>query len=282
MLLNLENITKNIQSLPTLPTVYGVMTRAMENPLISNEKIAEIISADQSTAFKILKVANSPFYGFRGKIDTVTKAILYLGLNEVKDIVLSLSVTGMFSGSKNTGHLDPKELWAHSIAVGILARMIAQAHGIREVENYFLAGILHDIGKLVLLKYAPNEYKQALSLISQKKCLIREAEIETFGFDHSEIGKILAEKWKLPENIISSIAFHHSGESQNSYDLFITIVHLADCVARLLQLGNPGDTYAPQPNIRVWEKLKLPSKYFLSVSNKIYSDFSHTVSVMLN
>lgn len=282
MSITIENITRNIQSLPTLPTVYGVMTRAMENPLISNEKIAEIISADQSTAFKILKVANSPFYGFRGKIDTISKAILYLGLNEVKDIVFSLSVTSMFSSSKNTGYLEPKELWAHSIAVGILARMIAQAHGIREIENFFLAGILHDIGKLVLLKYTFNEYKQVFGFISQKKCLIREAETDAFGFDHSEIGKILAERWKLPENIIDSIAYHHSGESQNFNELFVAIVHLADCIARLWQMGNPGDPFAPQPNIHAWDKLKLPPKYFLTVSNKIHTDFNHTVSLMLN
>ncbi len=277
----LHRIMNDVQELPTLPTVYHALTEAVEQPIILIDKVAEVISKDQATAFKILKVTNSPFYGFRGKIDTISKAIMFLGINEVKNIVFSLSVARMFSKVNKIKGFTQQDLWGHSIAVGILTRVIGQIQGIKNVENYFLAGIIHDIGKLVLMEYAHDEYARVFEMVNQKKCFVHEAEKEVLGIDHSEVGLLLAQKWKMPESIASSISYHQTGVIDGKPDQLVGSVHLANFISRLFNLGFPGDNFVPQPNMAVWNSITIPNKFFLSTSNKLFEDFDHTISVML-
>lgn len=164
-----EKLINSINNLPTLPTLYNVITEAIEDPYSTNTKLANIILTDQSTTMKVLKVANSPLYGFHGKIDSISDAILYIGRNEIKNIVLTLSIISSFSKKINLKRFRPIDLWAHSIAVGVISRNIAQALGEKKLENYFLAGILHDIGKIIFLEYAVEEYKKVFELAKKKR-----------------------------------------------------------------------------------------------------------------
>ena len=277
----IENILSNINSLPTLPSVYSNLQSAMRDPSISTDKISKIISSDQASAVKILRVANSPFYGFRGKIDTITQALLYLGFEEVKNIVFSLSVMNIFEKDKRTFPLKPMDLWAHSIGAGMATRLIGQAAGVKNVENYFLAGIFHDIGKVVLLNFAQQEYLKALQIVESKNCLIREAEKEVFGEDHSHVGKLLAEKWKLPNSICDSINHHHLGIIENENKLLVASVHLGSIIARALELGYAGDPFIPRPNPDIWAVINLPATFFASTWKKLKEDFHHTVDIMM-
>ena len=276
-----EKIMSGVNNLPTLPTVYSSLTEAIENPRTSSDMLANIISNDQVSVFKILKLVNSPFYGFRGRIDTISQAILHLGFNEVKNTVFALSVINFFSKDKTLLRFRPVDFWAHSIAVGIVTRLIGAEIGERNLENYFLAGIIHDIGKLIFLEYAHDEYVQVLELVESKRCFIKDAESEIMGIDHSRAGQLLANKWKLPQSIQNSILHHHNGIVSNETDSLVASVHVGDIVARILDLGYPGDNLVPEPNHKVWDFLNISKGFFPLVRKRLLHDYSQTIRLML-
>jgi HD-like signal output (HDOD) protein len=276
-----EIIIQNIKNLQTLPTIYTSISEALENPFVTPQKLAQIISIDQVSSVKILKVANSPFYGFRGRIDTISQAILYLGFDEIKSIIFALSVVNIFTKDKVILNFKPRDLWAHSIAVGIATRLIGSALGERELENYFLAGIIHDIGKLLFIEFMPNDYKKVLQVVKEKNCYIKDAEIEILGIDHCMAGQILAEKWKLPLALQDAILLHHTGIKASQTSKITASVHVADILATALDLGKTGDNIIPEPNFKVWEIIKLPKGFFLSIRKKLIDDFNQTIRLML-
>ena len=277
-----EIIIQNIKNLQTLPTIYTSISEALKNPLVTPEKLAQIISVDQVSSVKILKVANSPFYGFRGRIDTISQAILYLGFDEIKNIIFALSVVNIFTKDREILNFKPSDLWAHSIAVGIATRLIGSAVGEKELENYFLAGIIHDIGKLLFIEFIPKEYEKVLKLVKEKNCFIKDAEVEILGMDHCRAGQILAEKWKLPSGLQDAILLHHAGIKANQRSKMIASVHIADILTTALDLGKCGDNMIPEPNFKVWEIINLPKGFFPSIRKKLIEDFNQTVSVMLS
>lgn len=278
---SIEKILSEVNNLPTLPTVYTTISEAIQDSRTSTESLAKIISTDQASSFKILKIVNSPFYGFRGKIDTISQAILYLGFNEVRNIIFALSVISAFSKDKSLKHFKPVDFWAHSIAVGIATRMIGVSLGEKNIENYFLGGIFHDIGKLIFLEYAAADYAKALDIVERNNCRIKDAEVEIFGIDHARAGQLLADKWKLPQTIQNVVYYHHSGMVKTESNHLIAAVHVADIVARILELGHAGDNLIPEPNVNVWETLKLQNGFLPSLKRKLIEDFDHTVRLML-
>lgn len=276
-----EKILNGVNKLPTLPTVYSTLSEAIEDPRASSEKVAKVLAADQVSAFKILKVANSPFFGFRGKIDTITQAIMYLGFTEVRNIVFALTVIDFFSKDKVLANFKPVDFWAHSIGVGIATRMIGSAIGEKSVENYFLGGVIHDIGKLLFLEVARDEYSTVLDMVETENISIRIAEKKILGFDHSYAGMLLAEKWQLPKNLQNVISAHHEGKTGDITDRLVASVHVADIMVRMLDLGFAGDKLVHEPDKRVWDILKLPEGYFTSCRKRLIDDFDRTIHIML-
>jgi len=276
-----EKIRISVNNLPTLPTIYSQLSHAMEDPMATSEKIAKIISSDQTSAFKVLKVANSPLYGLHGKIDSISQALIYLGHNEVKDIVFALSVMKMFSKDKNIRGLRPVDLWAHSIGVGVITRNIGLAIGEKNVENYFLAGVFHDIGKIIFLEFAVKEYQNVIDIVTEKKCPIKDAEKEVFGIDHADAGQILADKWRIPQNIQDIILNHHTGQKTKGTNTLLASVHLGNILAHILGFGFSGDNLIAQPNPVIWDTLKLRRGEILSLKDKFIDDYSHAIKMML-
>ncbi|HEX2869138.1 MAG TPA: HDOD domain-containing protein [Ignavibacteriales bacterium] len=277
-----EKITESIKDLPTLPTIFYAISEAMNNPRSTTDDIAKIVSTDQASAFKVLKVANSPFFGFRGRIDTIPQAILHLGFNELKNIILALSVIKFFSKSKYSEYLKPRDFWAHSIAAGICTRMLGASVKAPNLEQYFLAGILHDIGKLLLLDLLGEQYLEVFRIIEKKNCLIKEAERASIGIDHAEAGRLLAERWKLPPVIKNTIYYHHFGLNDGKADTLTACVHMADIAVRMFDLGNPGDHLVPQPNLKALNTLALPADVFTDIAPALMIDFSQTISHILD
>ena len=278
---SIESLISRLNNLPTLPTIYAALSEAIEDPRMNTEKLAQIISSDQASAFKILKIANSSFYGFRGKVETISQAILYLGFNEVKNIVFALSVMNIFSKDKRLPNFSPVDLWAHSIGVGIITRIIGKGIGESKLENFFLAGILHDIGKTILLEYASEGYASVLRFVESSKCSIVEAETEIFGMDHSRVGQLLAEKWKLPLALQDTILYHHSGVVGNENSTLVAAVHIGNIIAHMMRFGHSGDGRFHEPNIKAWEILKVPPGYFTSNAKQIVDTYDHTIRIML-
>ncbi|MBI5807936.1 MAG: HDOD domain-containing protein [Ignavibacteriales bacterium] len=276
-----EKIIVSINNLPTLPTIYTTIAEAIEDPSTTNLKLANLISTDQASAFKILKVVNSPLYGFHGKIDSISQAIMYLGRNEVKNIIFALSVMSTFSKDRYIKGLRPVDLWAHSIGVGVISRNVGLEIGEKKIENYFLAGVLHDIGKIIFLEFVTQEYQKVVDLATLKNYKINEAENEILGLDHERAGKLLAEKWRIPQSLQDIILYHSNGKIGNSTNKLLSTVHLANIIAKIIGFGFAGDHIISRPEPMIWDELKLKEGAIKSMKNKFLDDYSHAIKTML-
>lgn len=249
---------ETISSIPTLPTVIERITRLLQNPKTSAEEIGKAITTDQALATKVLKLVNSAFYGFPGKISTITHAIVILGFSTIKNVVLTASIFDAFHKKGNEhGEFDLEAFWTHSIACGAAAQSIAKYLGSTDKEECFIAGLLHDLGKLIVCQYLPEEFAKALTLTKEKNILFFESEKELFDVTHQEVGAYLTQRWNLPQNLQNSVKFHHNPQPSRDHYMMTAIVHCADIFVRALDYGNGGDEKIPVMSENVWKNLGL-------------------------
>lgn len=276
-----ENIISGIKEFPTLPTIYSILLEVMANPRSTAQDVADIIMQDQASAAKVLKTANSSIYGFKGRINTITQAIIYIGFDEVKNLVIALSIIDMFKISKYNTFVNPVNFWKNSIAVGVITRLIGKTIGVKNLENYFLLGILYDIGKLIFLKYIPDEYNEVFqkAIKSQKK--LSEIERQELGITSSIAGEMLAEKWQLPKEISETIRYNTFGSIDGRMSNPIACVHVAGITADFLGLGLSNETILSKPNVAVWDYLNLPKNFFVENHDKIMNDYYESVDLLL-
>jgi putative nucleotidyltransferase with HDIG domain len=277
----IEKILMKVKDLPTLPAVYSAVCDAIDSPRSTAEDVARVISTDQASTIKVLKIANSAFFGFSGRIETISRAVVVLGYDEIRSFVLSSSVMNLFKKHPILHRFHPRAFWAHSIAVGLITRALGKRMGVVHLENFFVAGILHDIGKLFFFEFAEEDYSRVLTLVDEKGCFIREAELEVLGIDHALAGSMMADQWKLPEPIRNALHYHHFGMVGEEPDLIVACVHLGDILARALTLGNPGDDLVPQPNEGIWEVLKLQPGTIRKMVPVLLRDYEDTIRSML-
>jgi len=276
-----HKILQSVDEFPTLPTVYSALSEVIANPRSTTNDAANVIASDQASAAKVLKAANSPIYGYSGRIDTISKAIFFIGFTEVQNLVAAISIIDMFGKSNASELFNPVEFWKHSIGVGVITRLIGKYSASSSPENYFLAGILHDIGKLFFFQFVPKEFATVLTLVAEKQIPIRVAEREVLGITHTAVGEILAQKWQLPASISNSIRFHVSGTVDGKPDELTASVHVANIISRCLSLGSAGDSTIPEPNELVWDILKLPKGSIVGMQQQIEHDFYEVAASIL-
>jgi putative nucleotidyltransferase with HDIG domain len=241
----IKKITQSIIGLPTLPTVITQMIGLIDNPKTSASDVARLISTDQALTAKILKLANSSFYGFPREISTVSHSVVVLGFETVKSLGLSVSVLERFAAGGTGTSFDRQKFWEHSIACGVAARLLAAKLRYRVQGEAFAAGILHDIGKLILSQYFTEEFEEILRLTRDEDIYIGKAEEMVLGVTHTEIGLWLAEKWNLPDQLVDAIAHHHApGRLERGAEL-PSLIHLADFLCRREKIGDGGGTRLP-------------------------------------
>lgn len=265
----LETIA-NISTIPTLPTVLERITRLLQNPQTSAEEIGRAITQDQALASKVLKLVNSAFYGFPGRISTITHAVVILGFSTIKNIVLTASIFDRFKTKKDSSAgFNMEKFWLHSVACGAAAQTLAKHIGNQDKEECFIAGLIHDIGKIILCQYLPKEFNAVIKNVREKNILIYDSENELFETTHQEIGGIIAKNWNLPANLQYAVCYHHiPSKSQNHY-FTISIVHCADILIRALDYGNGGDNKIPLMADHVWKTLKLNERTLPSILKEI-------------
>ncbi len=256
--IDLKRIIDSISGLPTLPVVITKVTKLMQNPKVSAAEIAQAISSDQALASKILKIVNSSFYGFPSRIKTITHAIVILGFNSIKATAMSASIFSSFSGEDKDSIFDMEGFWSHSIGVGAASKILAKRLKMKEVEEAFLAGLMHDLGKVILDQYMHKPFTRILDIVKTKKCLISEAEkIVLGGHTHADIGALLVQKWNLNPEFVAIIKDHNSPTSASDYFKLTSVVHVADAFIRAMDIGNPGDDLIPKINPGAWNELNI-------------------------
>lgn len=230
---------QNVSNLPTLPSVVHFVSQMVEDGEASASEIGEVISRDQVLSARLLRMVNSPFYGFPGRISSVTHAVVLLGFNVVKGLILSTSVF------ERLGNQD-KGLWHHCLGTAIISREIAKELKFCDPEEFMVAGLLHDIGKVILAHLAPENAAAVTQVAEVKRIHVLQAERELLGLDHCEVAAWAAEAWRLPESLTDALAWHHAPHLAKKGREAATVVHLADILARSMDYGYPGDPAMPR------------------------------------
>ncbi len=241
-------IYARIDELPTLPTIIHKLLSLTENPKTGAQDIRDAISHDAALTAKILKVANSAYYGFPQEISDLERAVALLGFNMVKSLAISVGILKNMPNGTGTAHFFQEGLWVHSLAVGTGMKMMAERckRG-EEGESLFIVGLLHDIGKVVLDQFFADHFARILENVrTGNSGFLYQEEREIIGLDHGEVGGMLLERWKFPEAIRRPIAFHHQKglpEERKSPD--VAMLRVADAVVQELALGDSGNAYPP-------------------------------------
>jgi putative nucleotidyltransferase with HDIG domain len=247
--------------LPTLPSVFLTVNKMLSDPRTSAVDVGQAVSSDQVIASKILKLANSAFYGFAGKVNTVSHAIAVLGFSATKNVVLTTSVLSTLNLKKPIEGFSLAAFWKHSAAVGAIAKLAAMEFYPQKREEAFVAGLLHDIGKLVLAICAPEDFAKAVNLAASKNCLFIDAEEEILGINHTDIAAMVNERWNLPAEIATVVINHHKSiEDSGEFAKLVAVVKLADVLARGLQLGFACDNSMPIIENNVFESLMITQR----------------------
>ncbi|MBN2482739.1 MAG: HDOD domain-containing protein [Candidatus Omnitrophica bacterium] len=270
----LPEFISQIEDLPTLPGMYALFREKIYDPKTSANDIARIISSDQAIASKILRIANSAFYGFMRRIDNIPHAIVIIGFNGIHHIVLNTAVLDMFKGNPQIPEFDMAKIWEHSLATATISKIIARRIGYGTGEEMFTAGLLHDIGKVIIYKYLPNEFKKIIRVVKEKNILIKEAETQVLGVDHTQFGSALLKQWNFPESLILTTTYHHEPVLAQDKRKAANIVHLADIICRSLEIGSGGDDKIPRLHQGVWENLGLDIKTVAQIVDEVDTELN--------
>lgn len=219
-----------IDELPTLPTIALKVNKMLLDYETSIAKLTRLIEKDQSISSKILKLSNSTFYGSGRTINSIPNAAVLIGFNTIRNIVVSISVINAFSGLKNLADFDISDFWKHSVAVAMVSKNLGEQIGYPQPDDCFLAGLLHDIGKIVLLQYFHDDFKKIWATANKVNISFYEAEKNEMSIDHADIGGYLAKRWQLPAGLVDTIQYHHSMSDGAANHKLLTVVHTANII----------------------------------------------------
>lgn len=244
----MSDITKFISSIEKIsspPSIFVKINELINDPTSSAAKIGAVVEKDQALTSKLLQMVNSAFYALPYHIETVTRAITLIGFNQLRDMVLAVSVRRLFNEFDKDSPITMQSFWEHSIACGIASRVLAVFKGERSAETFFIAGFLHDFGRLVLLENFPKQYKEVYTIVEDEKRPPEEVEKKIFGFDHAEVGAELMKVWNLPESLCDAVALHHDPSKSINHKDLTSVVHIADIVVHAFEFGFSGNPFVP-------------------------------------
>ena len=221
---------EQIEDIPTLPTIVFELNELLQNPDTPITEITDVIEKDQSMSLKILKLVNSAFYGVQSKVADIGNAIILLGFSTVRNAILSLSVISAFKGKNSLEGFDITDFWKHSLAVAVTSKSLAQKTRKESPDSCFVAGLLHDIGKVIMAQYFQELFEKVWTAARQDTLSFYDAEKKVSDIDHSGIGAHLAEKWQLSSNFINTIKCHHDFQTEiDGYNLLL-IIYLSNII----------------------------------------------------
>lgn len=240
-----RRVLKRVNDIPSLPQFVIETLKKLDDPKSSAADVANKLSRDEGLVIRVLRLANSAYYGLSRRISSVSEAISFLGFKTVKSIVLAASVY-KFMDSSFTGYaLDRGDLWKHSQSVASTARFLAaQVKGV-DPEEAYIAGMVHDIGKIVLNDYVRFGYSIIIRLVEEEQLPFTDAEKQVLGFDHAQVGGLVIEQWNLPEIYMYTTSNHHAPEAlpedMQEYRLIVDVVHVANVICVMLGSGIGAD-----------------------------------------
>ncbi len=260
------------------PVIYQEIQKIIENPDSSFEDFSRVINADPNLGSQLLKLANSAYYGLSNSVDTITHALSVVGMEQLSDLVFSIVVINQFQGI-------PKELiniesfWQHSLATGVTARILSAQVDKTAAERYYLAGMLHDIGTLVVCKAEPELAAKIFATVKETGGPLCADEVKVLGFDHTAMVGVILKGWNLPSPLVEAVAFHHQPALATEHPEITAAIHVADVIAHELGLGTNGEPGPPplyKPALKI---LRIDRDFIEKIKPKVIEETDEVFSI---
>lgn len=281
MHLDRDTVLIGVRRLPSLPAVVMELLQSMDDDNADSRQVATKLAHDQALAAKVLRVANSSFYGLQGKVDSIGDAIVVLGLHGLRSLAIAAAVTDVFASKGGNGGYDLLSFWRHSVAVALCAKEVARQRRMNE-GNAFAAGLMHDIGRLALASCFPAHLAAvAQDRIDTGDCWLF-AERRVLGLDHAEIGQLLTEHWRFPSQLSRAIGTHHSPDIQQ--EPLATLINVADALGHRLDRSEEGGILVPEPplNEAAWATVGMTEKSAASLVAVVEAKFESACAAWIS
>ncbi|MDD2897483.1 MAG: HDOD domain-containing protein [Desulfuromonadaceae bacterium] len=276
---SLARLVEETSTVYSLPLFYERLNEVINHPRSSIDDISKVITEDQGLAARLLRLANSPMFGCYAQVESITKAATIIGIQQLRDLALGVSVMGVFKGIPKD-LLNMTAFWRHSIACGTVARCLAVYRRESNVERLFVAGMLHDMGQVVLAAALPEASRAILDEQCETGGLYLELERRHLGFDHAELGGAVLKKWKIPASIAEPVACHHNPGSAEQFRTETALVHVADIICHAMELGQGAEWVVPPLDEPAWDRLGLSPHLLSAVIKQSESQLEGAFSIL--
>jgi putative nucleotidyltransferase with HDIG domain len=282
--MQIEQLVERVDLIPVMSPVHARLVRMVQDTEVTAQELSEAISEDPSLTAQVLRLVNSAVYGLPNQIGTVSRAVLLLGFDVIARQVLGHARRALKDPADRAGPLDFTAFWQHSVAVASGARTLARRAKHRDEEALFVAGLLHDIGRVIMAQYMPEALELALARAWRFGTSLYESERRTMGFSHCRVGALVAARWDLPDVVVDAVGFHHEPDLTERYNLETRIVGAADTLAKAMSLGSSGDDRVGSIPAETRELLKLEAEEIEGLMEAIRAEFhqasAHVLGVL--
>lgn len=281
MRLTAEELVRRCNAITSLPVIFQRLDEAINDPYCDLSRIAAILSEDSSLSVRLLRLANSAMFSFPSRVETVSRAITIIGTRQLRDLVLATSVIELFRGISQE-YVSMESFWRHSIASGISARVIATYRREANVERFYVLGLLHDIGRLIMYLQIPEVANRAIKLSIDNRIPLYQAERQLLDFDHAAVGSVLLRQWRLPVSLQEGVGCHHTPQLAARYPEDAATVHIADIIANAFKMGSSGEPTVPPFDESAWNRLGLTVEQLPLVAEQLAAQYSAAVDIFLD
>lgn len=279
----LQSFLDDVAALVSPPEVWVRLNEVVNDPHASASDVAEVTAADTALTARILKVVNSPYYNFPSRVDTISRAVTILGTNDLFALATAISAARVFSNI-SVELVKPQTFWRHAVGTGLAARRLSRRCGVLHDERMYVAGLLHDVGSLVLYRKFPNKVSAVLMASRGDEEVLHRVEQEMFGFDHAELGAALLERWNLPPALTAAVRYHHEPERAASHRLESALVHIANVAANRTEQAafmNVAPPERTEVDPIVWEITKLERAVLSELGSELTEELEQAVAAFM-
>lgn len=279
--MNINHIINKVTDLPSLPEVVIQLNDLLKDSSTGLDIVTDMIEKDAGLSSKVLRLANSSYYGLSSQVDSVSRAIIVLGFNTICNVVMSVGISSLFKQQKKVADIDMAGLWIHTLGCAVSSKVLMQKKNEVEAEKAFVCGILHDIGKAVIAAGLPEEQKKIVSLMSVHNKTLIQAEAEVFGIDHAEVGYAIAGKWHFPDYILDVIKYHHRPSAARMVPDITSAVHLGNSISKALAFGKSTEPRVTPIDPFAWKQLGIKEIDIPHLITRIQDEFDLAMEIWM-
>lgn len=269
-----------VKNLSAAPAVLAALMQTLSDPRSSAGDVAEIVAADPALTGKLLRVANSAYYGAKGEVATPSRAVALIGYSEVRAVCCVIAAAAMLPMGRPLRHFDRADFWKHSLATGTAAKMLAARAKAVDPELAFVSGLLHDMGKLVFQQYANQQFAEALDQAQDTETPLRQTERTFLGLDHARLGRWVAQHWQLPDSIVAAVGRHHDPMPAAKHFGMIAAAHAGNVVAHLGAHGASGEARPQEMEDCVRDALHLSSQDLGPLGQELTAEMDRSAEII--